>query len=40
MTTTLLPRPVPVQSPRAGRLLGPVANIWAMARRNLVHISR
>src|SRR5580704_7685377 len=40
MTTTLMPQPVRVESPRAGSALGPLANIWAMARRNLVHISR
>ena len=39
-TTTLTPRPVRVENPRSGRLLGPVTDIWAMARRNLVHISR
>src|SRR5271167_1830361 len=40
MTTTLMPQPVRVDSPRSSRALGPLANIWAMARRNLVHISR
>ena len=39
MTTTLVPRPVRWTA-RVGRFLGPLANIWAMARRNLVHISR
>ena len=40
MTTTLMPQPVRVDSPRSGSALGPLANVWAMARRNLVHISR
>src|SRR5271156_2340390 len=40
MTTTLMPQPVRVDSPRSASALGPLANIWAMARRNLVHISR
>jgi ABC transporter DrrB family efflux protein len=39
MTTTLAP--VGVSRPRpASRLTGPLADIWAMTRRNLVHISR
>ena len=40
-TTTLTPTTsVGVSSPRSNRLLGPLADIWAMTRRNLVHISR
>ena len=40
-TTTLTPStPYGWTLPRSGRLLGPVTDIWAMARRNLVHISR
>ena len=39
-TTTLTPRPVRVDSPKSGGLLGPLADVWAMTRRNLVHISR
>ena len=39
MTTTLAP--VGLGRPRsASRLTGPLADIWAMTRRNLVHISR
>src|ERR1700727_11625 len=40
MTTTFVPPPRRGRRPRAGSALGPLANIWAMARRNLVHISR
>src|SRR5580704_11366526 len=39
-TTTLSTTTVGVSTPVSSRLLGPLANIWAMARRNLVHISR
>jgi ABC-2 type transport system permease protein len=41
-TTTLTPTrtSVGVSGPRSNRLLGPLADIWAMTRRNLVHISR
>src|ERR1700729_518694 len=40
-TTTLTPTTsVGVSSARSNRLLGPLADIWAMTRRNLVHISR
>ena len=40
-TTTLTPPAVGVDRPRAGgNLLGSLADIWAMTRRNLVHISR
>ena len=40
-TTTLTPTTsVGISSPRSNRLLGPLADIWAMTRRNLVHISR
>jgi ABC transporter DrrB family efflux protein len=39
MTTTLAP--VGIARPRSSsRLSGPLADIWAMTRRNLVHISR
>ncbi len=39
MTTTLAP--VGLARPRsASRLTGPLSDIWAMTRRNLVHISR
>lgn len=42
MTTTALTRaPGALDAPRiGGRLLGPLADVWAMTRRNLVHISR
>ena len=42
MTTTALPAPpTSFERPRSsGSVLGPVADIWAMTRRNLVHISR
>src|ERR1700722_8995472 len=42
MTTTTLARTgTAAARPQArGRLFGPVADIWAMTRRNLVHISR
>ena len=40
-TTTLTPSRGRVRpAPRAGTLLGSLADIWAMTRRNLVHISR
>ncbi|HEY1445922.1 MAG TPA: hypothetical protein VGF51_13600, partial [Acidimicrobiales bacterium] len=39
MTTTLAPVGVS-RSRSASRLTGPLADIWAMTRRNLVHISR
>src|SRR6516165_10542341 len=41
MTTTALPAPVGFQRPRASSaVVGRLADIWAMTRRNLVHISR
>jgi len=40
-TTTLTPTAIGVRTPRsAGPLLGALADVWAMTRRNLVHISR
>jgi ABC-2 type transport system permease protein len=40
-TTTLTPTTVGVRSPRSsGAFVGRLADIWAMTRRNLVHISR
>jgi ABC-2 type transport system permease protein len=41
MTTTTLPAPVGFQRPRAASVVvGRLSDIWAMTRRNLVHISR
>jgi len=41
MTTTTLIPPVGFSPPRSkGALVGRVADVWAMTRRNLVHISR
>jgi ABC transporter DrrB family efflux protein len=41
MTTTTLMPPVGFSAPRAkGAVVGRVADVWAMTRRNLVHISR
>jgi ABC-2 type transport system permease protein len=39
-TTTLTPTRVSVENPRSGRLLGPLSDLRAMTRRNIVHISR
>ena len=40
-TTTLTPTSVGLDRPRSGgSVFGPLADIWAMTRRNLVHISR
>src|SRR5271157_5903636 len=40
-TTTLTPRPVGIDRPRSsGAVLGSFSDIWAMTRRNLVHIAR
>jgi ABC transporter DrrB family efflux protein len=41
MTTTTLMPPVGFSAPRSkGAVVGRVADVWAMTRRNLVHISR
>ena len=41
MTTTTLPAPAGFQRPRASSaMVGRLSDIWAMTRRNLVHISR
>ncbi|HEY6428224.1 MAG TPA: ABC transporter permease [Acidimicrobiales bacterium] len=41
MTTTTLPAPVGYQRPRAtSAMVGRLSDVWAMTRRNLVHISR
>ena len=41
MTTTTLTRPkLVVERPQVRSILGPLLDIWAMTRRNLVHISR
>jgi ABC-2 type transport system permease protein len=41
MTVTTLPAPVGFQRPRASSVVvGRLSDIWAMTRRNLVHISR
>ena len=41
MTTTTLMPPVGLSAPRSkGAVVGRVADVWAMTRRNLVHISR
>jgi ABC-2 type transport system permease protein len=39
-TTTLIPTQAGVRAPRSGALTGRLADVWAMTRRNLVHISR
>src|ERR1700759_2525118 len=39
-TTTLSTTTVGVSTPSSSRLLGPLADIWALTRRNLVHITR
>ena len=39
-TTTLTPTRATTGNPRSGRLLGPLSDLWAMTRRNIVHISR
>jgi ABC-2 type transport system permease protein len=40
MTTTLVQSPIGVRRPRTTGMFGPLADIWSMTRRNLVHISR
>jgi ABC-2 type transport system permease protein len=40
MTTTLVQAPIGVRRPRTAGMFGPLADIWSMTRRNLVHISR
>ena len=39
-TTTLTPTATVRRTPSSHGLLGPLADTWAMTRRNLVHISR
>jgi ABC transporter DrrB family efflux protein len=40
MTTTLLPPPGATRPTVADRLAGPVRDVWAMTRRNLIHVRR
>jgi ABC-2 type transport system permease protein len=39
-TTTLAPTATSTGGARSGRLLGSLTDVWAMTRRNIVHISR